>query len=111
MSEITMRLNSQGVCEEVWRHGTIRCILTNEKHIGDTLLQKRYTTDTLPFKAVRNRGEKEQYYVKGTHEPIIEKMVFDNAQKIFCERDKQCNARRPQKVGHKQFFARYLPSR
>ncbi len=88
MNEIAMRLNSQDVREEVWRHGTIRCILTNEKYIGDTLLQKRYTTDTLPFKAVRNRGEKEQYYVKGTHEPIIEKTVFDNAQKIFSERDK-----------------------
>lgn len=89
MNEIALRLNSQGVRNEVWRHGTIRCILTNEKYIGDTLLQKRYTTDTLPFKAVRNCGEKEQYYVKGTHKPIIEKTVFDKAQKIFSERDKQ----------------------
>ena len=88
MNEIAMRLNSQDVREEVWRHGTIRCILTNEKYIGDTLLQKRYTTDTLPFKAVRNRGEKEQYYVKGTHEPIIEKTIFDNAQRMLAERDK-----------------------
>ena len=88
LSEIAARLNSQGVRKEVWRHGTIRCILTNEKYIGDTLLQKRFTTDTLPFKAVRNRGEKEQYYVKGTHEPIVEKSVFDNAQKMLAERDK-----------------------
>lgn len=35
MNEIAMRLNSQNVREEVWRHGTIRCILTNEKYIGD----------------------------------------------------------------------------
>ena len=88
MNEIATRLNKLGVREEIWRHGTIRCILTNEKYIGDTLLQKRYTTDTLPFRAVRNRGEKEQYYVKGTHEAIIEKVVFDNAQKMLSERNK-----------------------
>lgn len=35
-----------------------------------------------------NRGEKEQYYVKETHEPIIEKSVFDNAQKLLATRDK-----------------------
>ncbi len=88
MNEIAMRLNSQGVRNEVWRHGTIRCILTNEKYIGDTLLQKHFSTDTLPFRSIRNRGEKEQYYVKGTHEPIIEKTIFDNAQRMLDERDK-----------------------
>ncbi len=88
MAEIAARLNSQSVRDEIWRHGTIRCILTNEKYIGDTLLQKRFTLDTLPFKAVKNRGEKEQYYVSGTHEPIIEKSVFDSAQKMLAERDK-----------------------
>ncbi|MBD5112195.1 MAG: recombinase family protein [Ruminococcaceae bacterium] len=88
LNEIAVRLNSLGVRKEVWRHGTIRCILTNERYIGDSLLQKRFTTDTLPFKAVRNRGEKEQYYVKGTHEPIIEKAVFDNAQRMLSGKDK-----------------------
>lgn len=88
MPEIAVRLNSLGVRKEVWRHGTIRCILTNERYIGDRLLQKRYTTDTLPFKTAINRGEKEQYYVSGTHEPIIEKSVFDTAQRIFSSREK-----------------------
>ena len=88
MTEIAARLNLLNVRKEIWRHGTIRCILTNEKYIGDTLLQKTFTTDILPFKGVKNRGEKEQYYVKGTHEPIIEKSVFDNAQKVLAERDK-----------------------
>ena len=88
MNEIAARLNLQKVRDEMWRHGTIRCILTNEKYIGDTLLQKHFSTDTLPFRSVRNRGEKEQYYVKGTHEPIIEKTIFDNAQRMLAERDK-----------------------
>lgn len=88
LNEIAVRLNSLGVRKEVWRHGTIRCILTNECYIGDRLLQKRFTTDILPFKTAINRGEKEQYYISGTHEPIIEKSVFDAAQKIFSEREK-----------------------
>ena len=88
MAEIAARLNSQNVRDEIWRHGTIRCILTNEKYVGDTLLQKRFTTDTLPFKEKINRGEKEQFYIKKTHEPIIEKSVFDAAQKIYSEREK-----------------------
>ncbi len=88
MNEIATRLNKLNVRDEIWRHGTIRCILTNEKYIGDTLLQKHFSTDTLPFKSVRNRGEKEQYYVSGTHKPIIEKTVFDSAQRMLAERDK-----------------------
>lgn len=88
MAEIAARLNSQNIRDEIWRHGTIRCILTNEKYIGDTLLQKRFTTDTMPFKAKINRGEKEQFYIKKTHEPIIEKSIFDAAQRIFFEREK-----------------------
>ncbi len=88
MNEIAMRLNKLKVREEIWRRGTIHCIITNEKYIGDTLLQKTFMTDTLPYKGVVNRGEKEQYYVSGTHESIIEKSVFDNAQKVLAERDK-----------------------
>ena len=88
MNEIATRLNKLKVREEIWRRGTIHCIITNEKYIGDTLLQKTFSTDTLPFKGVINRGEKEQYYVSGTHESIIEKSVFDNAQKVLAERDK-----------------------
>ena len=88
MNEIAMRLNSQGVRNEVWRHGTIRCILTNERYIGDKLLQKRFTTDTLPFRTAINHGEREQYYICGTHEPIIEKSIFETAQKIFSSREK-----------------------
>ncbi len=86
IEEIARRLNLNGVREEIWRHGTIRCILTNEKYIGDTLMQKTFNTDTLPFKRARNRGEKPQYYVSETHEPIIDKEIFDIAQKMFTER-------------------------
>lgn len=41
-------------------------ILNNERYMGDALLQKNYTTETLPFRKRRNRGEKPQYYVENS---------------------------------------------
>ena len=35
-------------------------ILNNERYMGDCLLQKSYTTESLPFTKKRNRGEKAQ---------------------------------------------------
>lgn len=88
MTEIAARLNSLNVREKIWRRGTIRCILTNEKYIGDTLLQKTFRADTVPFREFRNRGEREQFYITGTHEPIVEKLIFEAAQKILAGREK-----------------------
>ena len=85
MNEIATRLNQIGVCKEIWRQGTIHFILTNEKYIGNALLQKTFMTDMLPFKSVINRGKKENFYVKSTHNPIIKKSVFDTVQKILAK--------------------------
>ena len=65
-----------------WRISTINYILSNERYIGDALFQKRYTTDTLPFKMKINRGQKPQYYVEDMNPPIITKEVFEAAQKL-----------------------------
>lgn len=55
-----------------------------EKYIfmGDAVLQKKYTTETLPFTRKRNRGEKTQYYVENSNVPIIPKEIF-NAVKLL----------------------------
>ena len=36
-------------------------------YMGDALLQKKYTTDTLPFRRKENRGECPQYYVENAN--------------------------------------------
>ena len=59
-----------------WYASTVCYILTNERYMGDALLQKRYTTDTLPFKKKHNHGEKEQYYVENSNVPIVSKEIF-----------------------------------
>lgn len=60
-----------------WYDGTVRSILTNEKYIGDALLQKRFTADFLTKKQKVNEGEVPQYYVENDHEPIVSRGVFD----------------------------------
>lgn len=63
-----------------WTTTNIISILTNEKYYGDALLQKRYTVDYLEHRLVKNNGELEQYYIKGSQPPIISKEEWDMVQ-------------------------------
>lgn len=64
-----------------WHPTTISSILRNEKYIGDCLMQKYYIEDFLTKKLVKNKGELQQYYVKGHHEPIISEEVYNAVQR------------------------------
>ena len=77
-----------------WHHNTIRYILTNERYKGDALLQKKYTTDTLPYRLKLNKGEKTQYYVENSHAPIIDKITFEKAQELLKTRKNEEHARK-----------------
>ena len=70
-----------------WNPGKIRYILRNEKYIGDSLFQKTFTTEMLPFKGKRNKGELPKYYVEGTQEPIIDKETFRAVQELISRRE------------------------
>jgi DNA invertase Pin-like site-specific DNA recombinase len=70
--------------------GTVVCkLLKNEKLIGDSLLQKRYSTDHLTKRRVKNHGQLEKYYSEETHPQIIDKELFAKAQEIRENRRKQ----------------------
>ncbi len=71
-----------------WHSSTIAQVLRNEKYKGDALLQKTYTPDFLTKKAVLNKGEVPQYYVKANHEAIIPPDIFDMAQQEAVHRRK-----------------------
>jgi len=75
----------------IWYKRRLWHLLTNEKYIGDTLYQKRYTTDTLPFRLKYNKGEKPQYYVHHTHEAIIDKDTFNAVQELIKQKEVPCN--------------------
>ena len=70
-----------------WRPETIKKILNNEKYIGDALLQKTITVDFLTKKRVKNEGHLPQYYVENSHEAIIPKELFLQAQEELHRRN------------------------
>ena len=61
-------------------------ILTNEKYIGDALLQKTYTVSILDKKRATNKGNLPKYYVEGSHEAIIAKDIFLRVQAEIARR-------------------------
>lgn len=67
----------------VWSATGVSYILTNERYMGDELFQKRFTTDAFPFRKVKNRGEKSQFYAEDTHEAIVSPNVFRLAQELL----------------------------
>ncbi len=84
--EISAMLNADDVPKppsaKEWYPQFISSIIANERYTGDSLLQKKYMTDTLPFQKKINHGEKAQYYISNTHEPIIDKETFKAVQKL-----------------------------
>lgn len=64
----------------VWQATVIDKMLSNEKYMGDALMQKTYTIDFLTKKKVINRGIVPQYYVEDDHEAIIPKELFQQVQ-------------------------------
>ena len=93
VEKIALRLRKDEVpCRAgsvAWDSTTIRYILTNEKYMGDSLWQKYYTTDTLPFRTIRNRGERESFYAMGTHEGIVTEDEFKRANALMKQRAKK----------------------
>ncbi|MCB6536214.1 recombinase family protein, partial [Parabacteroides distasonis] len=54
-----------GAKYDKWYESNIKQILTNEKYIGDALLQKTYTVSILDKKRATNKGNLPKYYVEG----------------------------------------------
>lgn len=63
-----------------WQGTNIQQILSNEKYIGDALLQKTVTIDTLQKKRVKNVDHMPQYYVRDDHPAIIPRELFYEVQ-------------------------------
>ncbi len=63
-----------------WSTSTIDRMLSNEKYIGQILMQKTYTPDFLTGKQVKNRGNLDMYLIEDAHEAIIDKETFEKVQ-------------------------------
>ena len=69
-----------------WSTSTIDRMLSNEKYIGQVLMQKSYTPDFLTGKQVKNDGQLDMYLVEDAHEAIIDRETFDRVQKMKGQR-------------------------
>ena len=66
-----------------WAASHVHCILTNEKYVGDVLMQKKYTIDHLTHKEAKNRDHiLPSYYVRDHHTPIVSRKQYDRVHRI-----------------------------
>lgn len=92
IQQISNLLESEGLerpmrnGKKFWGRGTISYILQNECYTGDAVLQKKYTTDCLPYRQKRNRGEKTKYLVENYCPAIISVETFNAVQKLIAEK-------------------------
>ena len=92
--DIARRLNAEGMPgvsgEPKWIRATIVGMLTQEKYMGDSILQKWYTSDFLTHRLRKNTGQVDQYYVKDSHPAIIDRDTWDAVQEELERRDIYC---------------------
>jgi len=85
--DIARQFNSEGIPRtggrEVWHPSTVSYILTNISYTGNMIWQKSFATNDIPFRQVRNRGEKPRYFVEDCHEPIISTEEFQRVQTLM----------------------------
>ena len=100
-SSICRDLNARNIRTALgnkWIAQRITAMLTNEKYIGDAILQKRYVNNHIEKKLMDNHGELPKYYAAETHEAIIDKATFDKAQEVVkAVREKCCGRKNPKK--------------
>ncbi len=83
----------------LWKYFAISDMLTNEIYIGN-MVQGKYGSVSYKTKQNKPRPKRDWYRVEGTHEPIIERELWDKAQALIVQRAK------PFDVGTIGLFAR-----
>lgn len=89
MRDTEKQLSAMGVKSYYGGHfskSAIYDILRQEKYTGNMLLQKYFIKDHISHKKCRNKGELPMYYVENSHEPIIDKEIFNQVQAEIARR-------------------------
>jgi hypothetical protein len=66
-----------------WHPGSIIQQLENERHCGDVRARKTFTPNYINHKSRKNRHDRNQYYQKDHHEPIISRDDFIAVQRLI----------------------------
>lgn len=78
---------SIGKNSTLWRYYTITSVLENEVYIGN-MVQGRYGSVSYKTKVNKPRPKELWYRVEGTHEPIIERELWNKVQDLVKQRAK-----------------------
>lgn len=78
-----------------WSTSAILYILRNEKYIGDSLVQKKFTPDTFPLRQQFNRGQVSQYYIHNSHPAILSTAAFEAVQNLLRQKHKTHAPKKP----------------
>ncbi len=71
---------------DTWKRLQLDRMLKNEKYTGDVVLQKTYIENHLSHKQVWNKGELPKFHITDAHSAIVDRHIFEQAQKIFAMR-------------------------
>ncbi|MCM1307195.1 MAG: recombinase family protein [Butyrivibrio sp.] len=75
----------------LWKYFAISDMLTNEIYIGN-MVQGKYGSISYKTKQNKPRPKSQWYIVESTHEPIIDRPLWDRVQKMISERAKPFDA-------------------
>jgi len=73
----------------LWKYFAISNMLQNEMYIGN-MVQGKYGSISCKTKKNKPRPKEEWYKVEGTHEPIIDRELWDKVQMLRKQRAKPC---------------------
>ncbi len=94
------RLNGMRYCQPLnknstlWKYSAVSSMLKNEIYIGN-MVQGKYGSVSYKTKQNRPRPKNEWYIVEGTHEPVIDKELWDRVQRINAQRSKPFSSGEP----------------
>lgn len=71
----------------LWKYSAISDMLTNEIYIGN-MVQGKYGSVSYKTKQNKPRPKSEWYIVEGTHEPVIDRELWDKVQALAAQRAK-----------------------
>ena len=87
-----------------WGHGVIVSILTNEKYMGDVIINKTYVEDCISKKVKVNNGERQKFYIENNHPAIIDRQMFARVQEEWARRNSKPKVKQ---LGTKTHLSKY----
>lgn len=77
-------------CSTLWKYFAISNMLTNEIYIGN-MVQGKYGSISYKSKKNKPRPKDDWFRVENTHEPIIDRELWDRVQALIKEKSKPCS--------------------